>query len=589
MGRGLLLFSWTFLSLLVSGLASAQSQNRVEFILDVSGSMAAVAGGEKKIDAAKQAIQNAVAGIPDGTTVALRLYGHRVPNQNKAESCKDTELVIPFGPIQKPAFLGAVTQAMPLGQTPIAYSLEEAAKDFGALQDETAMIILVSDGAESCGGDPVAVAKALKAKGFNVQIHTIGFDVDATTRAQLMAISEATGGQYQDAKDTAGLTQSLQELTQKALLIQKQGPTVYGEAIRGGDTYESAVALPINKLLHLDHHQRKGQYDYFYLDLKEGQSLQAFFQTAEFGIEINDANQTKENKMPYHGMEIHNAERQRMEKETIIGGPNVKKELGISVGQGQAGRYYILVGNDYDPQHMNSPFQVNLVERFDAGSSGDAGDTEAQALPIPTGKYTAYLGPNDRTDTYKLTTQAGVSYDIKARGKDGKIQFQMTLIDGDGIQLLQSSSPNEGAVVKAEGVSLPKGGDLFIKLSNTWSSVPDVAYDFEITPAGAALPAATPAAIPSAPVAAPVVTAPAPQTPTTPNFNTASTPNTTTPKTTALQDSHAVCQLVKGLPFFEKAKLIFFWMGIPLFAGWLVGMIWGYIKGRKAGRRKALS
>ena len=52
-----------------------------------------------------------------------------------------------------------VARATPRGQTPLTYSLEQAAQDFGATSDEERVIILVSDGEETCGGDPAAAAR----------------------------------------------------------------------------------------------------------------------------------------------------------------------------------------------------------------------------------------------------------------------------------------------------------------------------------------------------------------------------------------------------------------------------------------------
>jgi hypothetical protein len=70
----------------LTGLASAQAASRVEFILDVSGSMNKLTGGEKRIELARKAMAAAVASIPDGSVVALRLYSHRIPPSDKAAS-----------------------------------------------------------------------------------------------------------------------------------------------------------------------------------------------------------------------------------------------------------------------------------------------------------------------------------------------------------------------------------------------------------------------------------------------------------------------------------------------------------------------
>jgi Ca-activated chloride channel family protein len=56
---------------------------------------------------------------------------------------------------------------------------------------------VVSDGKETCQGDPVVAARALAAKGTTV--HTVGFVVDTAARGQLQAIARATGGTYFDA------------------------------------------------------------------------------------------------------------------------------------------------------------------------------------------------------------------------------------------------------------------------------------------------------------------------------------------------------------------------------------------------------
>ena len=57
--------------------------------------------------------------------------------------------------------------------------------------------MLVSDGKETCQGDPVLAARRLATN--NITVHTVGFVVDTAARGQLQAISRATGGTYFDA------------------------------------------------------------------------------------------------------------------------------------------------------------------------------------------------------------------------------------------------------------------------------------------------------------------------------------------------------------------------------------------------------
>ena len=69
--------------------------------------------------------------------------------------------------------------------------------------------MLVSDGKETCQGDPVLAARALAAKG--ITIHTVGFIVDTAARGQLQAIARATGGTYFDAPVGPELPETLNQ------------------------------------------------------------------------------------------------------------------------------------------------------------------------------------------------------------------------------------------------------------------------------------------------------------------------------------------------------------------------------------------
>jgi hypothetical protein len=81
-----------------AALAQSEPNRSIALILDASGSMkAALPGGQARIDAAKDAIAKLVSGLPDGTRLALRAYGHQSPT--KAKNCRDTELLTGFTPV----------------------------------------------------------------------------------------------------------------------------------------------------------------------------------------------------------------------------------------------------------------------------------------------------------------------------------------------------------------------------------------------------------------------------------------------------------------------------------------------------------
>jgi von Willebrand factor type A domain len=169
----------------------------IELILDASGSMnARLPNKETRIAVARRAIKGVAGFIPAQSQLSLRMYGAQSAARQK--NCQDTHIAVPFGPAaaSSASITAAVDGAKAQGYTPIAYSLQQAANDFPADAKER-VIVLVSDGKETCKGDPVVAAKALAAK--SITVHTVGFVVDTAARGQLQAIARATGGSYFDA------------------------------------------------------------------------------------------------------------------------------------------------------------------------------------------------------------------------------------------------------------------------------------------------------------------------------------------------------------------------------------------------------
>lgn len=185
----------------VPSAASSQTCNTadrtIELILDASGSMnARLPNGETRFAVAQRAIKGVASFVPAEARLSLRMYGAQSPA--KAKNCQDTHLAIPFDATSANAsgIASTVDGTKAQGYTPIALSLQQAADDFPADAKER-VIVLVSDGKETCQGDPALAAKALAAKG--ITVHTVGFIVDSAARMQLQNIARATGGSYFDA------------------------------------------------------------------------------------------------------------------------------------------------------------------------------------------------------------------------------------------------------------------------------------------------------------------------------------------------------------------------------------------------------
>jgi hypothetical protein len=181
----------------------------VEIVVDASRSMWGRMHGEPKMTIAKEILHDVSYWFPQDLNLALRAYGSTSPSVNN--DCSDSTLLVPFGDQNRESIRWAIEGLRPTGQTPIAYALNQASRDFGTLQDDRALV-LVTDGIESCGGDPVQAARELREQG--IIVHLIGFglgnaaDEDA---ASLHAVANASGGQYV----TAGSAEEL-----KAALTQ---------------------------------------------------------------------------------------------------------------------------------------------------------------------------------------------------------------------------------------------------------------------------------------------------------------------------------------------------------------------------------
>lgn len=208
-------------------------------ILDSSGSMAADDGtGRTKLAAAKEAVRTLVDRLPRGALVGLRVYGHRVPNTDRARGCRDTELIAPVGPLEPAEMKARIAGYRARGFTPIGLSLRLGSRDLPPTANRT--IILVSDGIDTCAPpDPCQVARGLAGREIDLRIETVGFQVDAAARQQLQCIARATGASYTDAPDARRLAESLVEISLRALRIYE----TVGAPVQGGAVSQTAPLL----------------------------------------------------------------------------------------------------------------------------------------------------------------------------------------------------------------------------------------------------------------------------------------------------------------------------------------------------------
>ncbi|GHF49116.1 hypothetical protein GCM10017781_26910 [Deinococcus metalli] len=177
-------------TLLGSGVAGAQGGPAyVELILDASGSMfTRLEGGQTRIAAAQAVLTDLIGRLPadPNLNVGLRLYGART-TASESGACEDSVLTLPMQGLDRATLLQTVNQTRPKGATPIAYSLTQAANDFPTGAGRK-LIVLVTDGQESCRGDLKAALAAFKSRGIEVDLRIIGIDLDARAQASFAGV-----------------------------------------------------------------------------------------------------------------------------------------------------------------------------------------------------------------------------------------------------------------------------------------------------------------------------------------------------------------------------------------------------------------
>ncbi|MBP7283119.1 MAG: VWA domain-containing protein [Leptospiraceae bacterium] len=204
-----------------SGCSGFYGDEFLVIVLDQSGSMSEKLGADTRMEVAKRVSLKLIEKFP--TTAAglgFYSYGTSQPelDADSAESngCKSfVEWQSPFQKLNRVELKEHVSKMQPELGTPIAYSLQKFRE---SILDKKGKfnLLLITDGGESCNGDPVEEAKKLvmlNNKTLMIKLSVIGFGVDAKTEMELKKIAEASNGTYQ----TVTSEEALEDIFQKPI------------------------------------------------------------------------------------------------------------------------------------------------------------------------------------------------------------------------------------------------------------------------------------------------------------------------------------------------------------------------------------
>lgn len=237
--------------------AAAGEARDLVLVLDASGSMWGRMDGTEKIVVARNVLGGLIDNLPEGPgagSVALVAYGHR-----REGDCADIETLTRLSPLDRAGLKAAVNGLNPKGKTPLTASTQ-AAIDLVKASSRPATVILVSDGVETCGGDPCATVKAARESGVDFVLHVVGFGIEEGDVAPLECAAQAGGGLYFPANDADALAAALDQAVEPPvepdarLLVKAVGSeglvdalvtvTSGGEDVAAGRTYSHDETNP---------------------------------------------------------------------------------------------------------------------------------------------------------------------------------------------------------------------------------------------------------------------------------------------------------------------------------------------------------
>ena len=208
-------------AVLLSSAAQASCTEDAMIVFDGSGSMAEMGFNqidEPRIFEARKALRTAMPQIEPFRRIGLIVYGPG--GAGGVGECSGIELR--FGPRvdAATAVIASIDALEPEGRTALTEAVALAAQTLGA-PNNPGTVVLVTDGKETCGGQPCALAADLSGTG--VTVHVIGFkvrgehfgwqsqgDTDYNNSVSVAkCLAEQTGGEYVSAETVEELVAAM--------------------------------------------------------------------------------------------------------------------------------------------------------------------------------------------------------------------------------------------------------------------------------------------------------------------------------------------------------------------------------------------
>jgi Ca-activated chloride channel family protein len=197
-------------------------------VFDASGSMAGnmdsgIATTKPRIDEVRRALARVVPNITSHRRVGLITYG-----PGPYQQCN---VKLDFAPMPSAgeAILRDVNALNPAGKTPLTAAVRQAVEVLD-YRRRPGVVLLVTDGEETCGGAPCDLGKELHAGAADLTVHVISFRVKniywtgEQSVVDTKCLAEANGGLFITAENEDDLVEAFQKTLGCPMLSQRNMP-----------------------------------------------------------------------------------------------------------------------------------------------------------------------------------------------------------------------------------------------------------------------------------------------------------------------------------------------------------------------------
>lgn len=154
------------------------------------------AGGPSRLEEAKRGINSVIESLPGDVDIGMTVL----------QDCPDADNLGFFSPPQRDQLRARVARLSPMQGTPLAAGVQQAGNMVDGVR-VPGVIVVISDGKDSCGGNPCQIARVLKARKPLLTINV----VDIIGNGAVNCMATATGGKVLKPGDGLAFERTIRE------------------------------------------------------------------------------------------------------------------------------------------------------------------------------------------------------------------------------------------------------------------------------------------------------------------------------------------------------------------------------------------